>query len=147
MPAAILLVSVILAAIFYRLLPEQVAYHFSDGQPDRWLGRTVFTTWTLVGQAVLTLGSLVFVRLVLLGTRYMTVENAALQRLLPVMGNMVALPQIIILFAILDVFLYNLYQIKLIPLLIFALIVLVLGGAALGVFFFRAARQASVLYQ
>ena len=147
MPAAILLVSVILAAIFYTRLPEQVAYHFTDGQPDRWLGRTVFTTWTLVAQAVLTLGSFVFVRLVLLGTRNMTVENAALQRLLPVMGNMVALPQVIILFALLDVFLYNLYQIKLIPLLIFALIVLVLGGAALGFFFFRAARQASDLYQ
>ena len=51
------------------------------------------------------------------------------------MGNMVALPQIILGFAMLDIFLYNAYQIDILPLWIFALIVLVLGGIILGVFF------------
>jgi uncharacterized membrane protein len=147
LPASILLVSFVLAAVFYPRLPEEVAYHFSNGLPDRWLGRTAFTTWTVVAQAALALGSFVLVRLVLLGAHYWSVESAPLQTLLPIMGNMVALPQVIILFAMLHVFLYNSYQIKLMSLLAFALIVLALGGAVLGVVLFRATRQARRLYK
>jgi hypothetical protein len=70
------------------------------------------------------------------------VESSPLQKLLPVMGNMVALAQAVILYFILGVFLYNSSQIRLIPVWAFAAIVLVLGGAALGLVFVRTARQA-----
>jgi uncharacterized membrane protein len=146
LPVAILLASVILAAAFYPRLPEQVAYRFQGGTPDRWLGRAAFITWTVGVQAILTAGAFVFVRIILLGARYWSVESAPLKKLLPVMGNMVALPQVIILFAMLDVFLYNSYEIELISVLVFALIVLVLGGVALGVMLVRAARQARRFY-
>jgi hypothetical protein len=53
---------------------------------------------------------------------------------------MVALPQIILGFAMLDIFSYNSYQIHLMPLWIFALIVMGLGGMALGIFFILAIR-------
>jgi uncharacterized membrane protein len=142
LPAAILLVSVILAAAFYPRLPEQVAYRFQGGTPGRWLSRAAFITWMVGAQAVLTAGSFFFVRIILLGARYWSVEGAALKKLLPVMGNMAALPQVIILFAMLEVFLYNSYEIKLISVLVFAVIVLVLGGAAIGTLLVRAARQA-----
>ena len=146
LPAALLLVSLVLVAIFYARLPEQVAYHFSGGAPDRWQGRTTFITWTLIVQAVLALGAFVFIRLILMGARYWSVESAPLKKLLPVMGNMVALPQVIILFTMLDVFLYNSYQIKLISVLAFALIALALGAVALGVALTRATRQARRFY-
>jgi hypothetical protein len=68
-------------------------------------------------------------------------ENATMRKLLPVMGNMAALPQLILTFAMLDVFLYNAYQIRLIPLWIFTIIVMVLGAVVLGVFFARTMRQ------
>ena len=57
------------------------------------------------------------------------------------MGNMVALPQIILSFAMLDIFSYNAYQTRIMPLWIFALIVMVLGGIVLGVFFFSVIRR------
>ena len=57
------------------------------------------------------------------------------------MGNIIALPQIILTFAMLDIFLYNAYQIRLIPLWIFTLIIMVLGMVVLGTFFFQTARQ------
>jgi len=82
------------------------------------------------------------VRMVLLGARYWPPESRAITRLLPVMGNLAALPQIILVFAMLGIFLYNAYQIKLIPVWIFAVIVMALGGAWLGAFFVRTIREA-----
>jgi uncharacterized membrane protein len=142
LPASILLVSLVLAAVFYSRLPEQVAYHFSGGLPDRWLGRAVFTGWTVAAQAILTLSAFVLVGMVLLGARRWSVESPTMKGLLPVMGNMVALPQLIILFTMLHVFLYNSYEIRLISVLAFSLIVLALGGAVLVVLIVQAARQA-----
>ena len=60
------------------------------------------------------------------------------------MGNMVALPQIILCFAMLDIFSYNSYQIHLMPVWIFALIIMVIGGIILGIFLFQAVRRAWV---
>jgi len=64
------------------------------------------------------------------------------ERILLLMGNMVALPQIILCFAMVDIFSYNSYQIHLMPLWIFALIIVALGGIILGIFFIQAMRQA-----
>jgi membrane-bound ClpP family serine protease len=61
--------------------------------------------------------------------------------MLLLMGNMMALPQIILGFAMLQVFSYNAYQIQLMPLWAFALLVMGLGGIILGVFFTLAVRQ------
>lgn len=141
LPVLFLLLSVILAAFFYRLLPAEVAYHFQNGVPDKWLGRGAFTAWLVIPQFFFTLLSFIVVRLVLLGARYIPAEGTPLHRLLPVMGNMVTLPQIIFFFAMLDFFLYNAYQIRLISLWVITLIVMVLGGAILGVFFVRTIRQ------
>jgi hypothetical protein len=66
--------------------------------------------------------------------------NTGVEKMLSLMGNMVALPQIILGFAMLDIFSYNSYQIHLMPLWIFALIVMGLGGMALGIFFILAIR-------
>lgn len=141
LPAVFLLLSVILAAFFYRLLPAEVAYHFQNSSPDKWLGRGAFIAWLVIPQFFFTLLSFIVVRLVLLGSRYWPAEDTPIKKLLPVMGNMVALPQIIFLFAMLDFFLYNAYQIRLIPLWVITLIVMILGGAILGVFFIRIIRQ------
>ena len=57
------------------------------------------------------------------------------------MGNMIALPQIILCFAMLDIFSYNSYQIHIMPIWVFAVIVMGVGGITLGIFFIRAIRQ------
>ena len=67
----------------------------------------------------------------MLTSRHLPHLNSPLPDLLPLMGNLVALPQIVLTFAMLDFFLYNAYQIRLIPLWIFTLIVLVLGAIIL----------------
>ncbi len=77
----------------------------------------------------------------MLTSRYLPQQSSPLPSLLPIMGNMVALPQIVLVFAMLDFFLYNAYQIELIPLWIFTLIVLVIGAAVLLILFIRAFRR------
>jgi len=119
-----------------------VAYHFQDSQPDKWLSPGAFLAWMLVPQALLTLLSFMTVQMVLLGARYWPPESRAVRGILPVMGNMVALPQIILTFTMLHIFLYNAYQIKLLPVWIFAVIILAAGGAVLAVLFTRMIRQA-----
>jgi len=61
------------------------------------------------------------------------------------MGNMVALPQIVLCFAMLDIFSYNLYQAHIMPMWLFLLIILGLATIGLGLFlvftFSKAKRQ------
>ncbi len=50
------------------------------------------------------------------------------------MGNIFALPQLLLYFAMVDIFSYNLYQTHLMPMWAFLLVILVLVTIALGIF-------------
>jgi uncharacterized membrane protein len=142
LPLAVLLLTVVLAAYFYHLLPPQVGYHFqADGSPDRWLGRGMLLLAMLLPQFFFTLlaGGIAFV-ITRLGVIFRSGQPISSQMggIVSLMSNMVALPQIILGFAMLDIFSYNAYQIHLLPLWVFALIVMLVGGIILGIFFMRA---------
>ena len=146
LPLTVLILAVGLTGYFYRLLPAEVAYHFqADGSPDRWLSRGAIILWALLPQFLFTLvaGAITW-GITRLATMFSQPETTWIrpEKILAVMGNMVALPQILLCFAILDIFSYNSYQIRLIPLWVFALIVMVVGSIVLGVFFFQLIRQA-----
>lgn len=142
LPLAIFLLSLTLAAYFYHLLPMKVAYHFKDGLPDRWMGRGAIITWMLVPQFLLALfaGAITW-GMTKLSARFQQTKSRWAENLLLLMGNMVALPQTILGFAMLDIFSYNSYQVHLLPLWVFALIVMGLGGVILGVYLAFAIRQ------
>lgn len=99
-------------------------------------------TWLLLPQLFFTLLAYMVVRVVLLSARYWPADDVIIRRVLPVMGNMAGLPQIVLTFAILDICLYNAYDIRLIPLWIIAVIVMAAGAAVLGVFFYKNIRLA-----
>ncbi len=141
LPLAFLLLSLIIAAIFYARLPVEIAYHFQGDTPDRWLGRNAFIGWMIIPQFFFALLSFAISRVVLLGARYWPPGSTPLKNLVPVMGNMVVLPQIILFFAMLQFFLYNAYQIEIIPLWIIALVVMVGGIIVLSIFFTRIIRR------
>jgi uncharacterized membrane protein len=142
LPGAILLISVILAASFYGLLPPEAAYHFENGLPDGWMSRGALIAWLIIPQLVLFLDALAVVSVAtILSTRFLQGESLSPRNLLSIMGNMVALPQIILAFAMLDIFLYNAYRIHLIPVWVFALIIVVVGSVILGIFLIQALRH------
>ena len=146
LPAVLLLLSIVLIASFYHRLPPELAYHFSNGTPDRWIGRSAIIAWLLIPQVVLILLSFAIVRTAVFSTRYLSAEGTPLKKLLMVIGNMVVLPQLIFIFAMLDIFLYNAYQIRLIPVWVFAVIIMVLGVIILGIFFIQTIRQVRRLH-
>ena len=142
LPALILLISIILAVSFYNRLSPEVAYHFEDGSPDRWISRGAIVVWLVVPQFILVfMGAAISGGTTILSARILQEESTLVRKVLLIVGNMVVLPQIIIVFAMLDIFLYNAYRIHLLPLWIFVLIVMVLGAIILGIFFRQALRQ------
>jgi len=147
-PLAILLISIILVAYFYPLMPDEIAYHFTDGAPDRWTSRTSITSWLLIPQFLLTLLAAGIVwAAIRLSARLQQTESGAVSIMLAIMGNMIALPQIILGFAMLDIFSYNAYRIHLIPLWVFAVLVMAVGGIILGIFFLQAIRRVQTTAQ
>jgi len=145
LPVTILLLSIILAAAFYHQLPTEVAYHFKlDGSPDRWLSREVIMAWVLLPQLCLALLAGAIVRGVIkLGIlSQQNKGNLRPEGLLSLVGNIVGLPQFIICFAMLDIFSYNSYQTHIMPLWLFILTIMGLGGIILGVFFILLIRRA-----
>lgn len=136
LPVAILLLSIILTAYFYHLLPGEVAYHFKDGSPDKWMSRGAIIAWMLIPQLLFALlaGAIVW-GTTKLSARFQQTASRWVEKILSLMGNMIALPQILLGFAMLYIFSYNSYQIHLMPFWLFALIVMGLGGIILGIFF------------
>jgi drug/metabolite transporter (DMT)-like permease len=136
------LLSIILTAVFYNKLPSEVYYHFSGDIPDREVSRTAIIAWLLIPQFVLMVIGVAISGIGSIVSRKYKISNINnTKRLLMAMGNMVALPQIILIFTLLDIFLYNAYDIRLIPLWIIIVIVLLIGTIVLGIFFYRIIRQ------
>jgi hypothetical protein len=145
LPLLFLLLSIGLTIYFYPKLPDEVAYHFKDGLPDRWLSRGAATAWLVAPQCLLTgLGAAIVTGIIRLGDRFQTTPSKRVETMLLLMGNMVALPQLVLVFAMLAIFSYNSYGVYLMPIWVFALVVMGLGGIILGALFFLAIKQALV---
>jgi uncharacterized membrane protein len=146
LPVVIFLLSIALTAYFYRLLPAEVAYNFDlGGLPDRWTGRVTVIFWMLLPQFILTLMAIAITwGMIRLGIPYQQTSGNRIkpERILSIMGNMVGLPQIILCFALVNIFSYNSYQVHIMPLWIFALIIMGLGAILLSICFFLAIRRA-----
>jgi uncharacterized membrane protein len=141
-PLAVLLIAIVLAAVCYGRLPQDTAYRFSGGAPVNWTGRSSVLGWALGLQAVFVLLALGITLLISEAARRMNLADTPLnRRLFGIIGNVVALPQVIIAYAMLDVFLYNIYGKTLPSLLAFALLVMLGGGVVLAVFLARAFRE------
>lgn len=143
-PASILLISLVLTAIFYPRLTVEIGYHFQgDGSPDRWLNRNRIILAMLIPQLILTLVAAATAwGITKLSARIPQQAIVKQERIFRLMGNMMALPQIVLSFAMLDIFVYNAYRIHIMPLWVFAVTVMAAGAVVLGIFFLRAARAA-----
>ena len=138
LPVALLLISILLSAFFYHQLPTEVATHFElNGTPDRWLSRGMAMVWVLAPQFFLTLlaigGIWGITRMSLLFKSAASMQIKPEQILL-FMGNVIAAPQLILCFTMLDIFSYNSYQRHIMPMWLFPIIILGLATIALGLF-------------
>jgi len=145
LPVLVLLLSLALVAGFYTRLPAEVAYHFNtDGSPDGWLSREAAILWMVVPQVLLTLLAAAIpwgVARIGILTGQKGVTGVRPETILSLMGNMVALPQFILCFALADIFSYNSYQRHIMPLWVFAIVIAGLGAIILTLFFILAFRR------
>ena len=145
-PVVILVISVILVAVFYGRLPESVGWTFrSDGSPDRWADRGALVFWIIGLQVFFLLAASGIIKgITSIYNKYTDSDSGPMNPgiMIGIMGNMLIVPQVIIFFAMIDIFSYNSYQTHFLPLWLNALIVLLAGGVVLGIFFLRAILQA-----
>jgi len=139
-PLAVLFLSLALSACFFHLLPTELAIHFElDGTPDGWLSREMTMVWMLLPQLVFVLVAWgVAWGVTRLSRRFGQMKGAGLraERIVLFMGNLLALPQLLLCFAMVDIFSYNLYQRHVMPIWIFPLVALGLVTIAVGIFLF-----------
>jgi uncharacterized membrane protein len=145
----VVLVAVVASIYFYHLLPDRLAYQVTNGNSaDKSVGRDWFIVAMVLPQFLLTLaGASVAWAIARAGRRYKETgkaKAAGLSGMITVMSNMVVLPQLVLCFALIDVFSYNAYQVHLLPLWVFAMLVMLVGGFVLAIFFFRAVQQAKI---
>ena len=137
LPLGLLFLSVILSVYFYHQLPIDVATHFElDGTPDGWLSRGMTMAWLLAPQMLLTLLAVGTTwGITRVGSLFQPADGSGIkpERILLFMGNAFALPQLVVFFAMLDIFSYNSYQRHIMPLWMSILIIVGLVTITLGV--------------
>lgn len=135
-PLVILLLSLGLGVYFYPLLPDELAYHFTlDGTPDGWLSREMTMFWMFVPQFVFFLLALgISWGAVWLSRKFGQTRGSGVEVIILFMGNLLAIPQLLLCFAMVNIFSYNLLQRHLMPIWAFFLLAFGLVTAALAIF-------------
>lgn len=137
LPLLILAASLVLTAIFYGQLPEEVAYRFTlDGDPDAYTSAGAAVALMLGIQVLFMFLAWLIIRTVIrMGFFNQQIDDTLVkpEKMLSVMGNMMAIPNLIMAFALLDIFSYNAYEVHYMPLWLFAVIALVVGSVVLGI--------------
>jgi hypothetical protein len=141
LPLACLVIAVVLAAAFYGRLPDPAAYRFQTSAADAFIGRGALVAWLVLPHALFTFMSWGLVSTILLSSRYWSEEGSVIARVLPLMGNMTALAQVVFVLAAVQIFVYNTAGALLAPFWPVAVAVLVAGGTVLVILFMNVFRE------
>lgn len=149
-PLVLVGVSIVITVISFSRLPAEVGYHFTgEGTPDRWLTRETAVALMVMPQILLTglVASLIsgVSKLGLMAGSGSPFGKRP-QRLFLLMGNVGVLPQIVLGIAMLDIFLYNAYDVHVIPTSGFIILLGIVTAllAALLVFFIQKVRRKGI---
>lgn len=133
-PLLILVVSVISSAIFYHSLPVEVAYRFTtSGLPAGVMEKANVIGLMLGGQVLLLL---LAVGITWAANRafHSVTPTMVLRRAFIFMGNILAVPQLVLAFLMANIFIYNVYQHEPMPAWIIVATALIAG--AIGIILF-----------
>jgi len=145
LPLVSLVLVLIMIAWFWGKLPLEAGSRFDDnGVATAWTTRGSLVMWVLVPELFLTLlAFLIAWGVNRIGLLVRSAEEAGINMdsVLVVMGNMIGLPQLILGFAMLNIFGYNAYQVRILPLWLIVLIIAAAGAVILGAFFIITIRK------
>jgi uncharacterized membrane protein len=145
LPVVVAVISMAVAAYFYGLLPVDISYRFAaDGTGETFTGRTGLVITAVAVQLLLAVLAAGVAHVVArLGNGFLSRDVGRMpvvESVIVVMSNMVVLPQVVLFFAMLDVFSYNAFQHHLVEPWIVALVAMLVGGPVLAILLFRAIR-------
>jgi len=132
LPLLVFLASIISAGIFLPQLDGTVVLSASASDAGREISRAALLSLLLVPNVIFTLIALALVRLLISGVRDWRGDAPFINRVLPLVGNMPGLIQAVILVVILQVCLYNVYEISIGPFWVYAVAIMVAGAIILG---------------
>ena len=143
LPVIILLVSIIITAFFFNKLPDAVNLRPDSGSAT--ISRATAVLWAIIPQLLMTLIAMV----ITWGTSkisalFPSTADSGVQQLesiLLVMSNMVVIPQLILLVAMINIFSYNSFQTHISFVWWVSLTVIFTGIIFLGIFFVRALQK------
>ena len=141
LPLTLLVVAVVLAGIFYGRLPDPAAYRFQAAAADTFIGRGALVAWLVIPHAFFAFAAWALVSTILLSSRYWADEGSFIARVLPLMGNMTALIQVVFILAAIQIYIYNASGTLLAPFWLAAVAVLGIGGAVLFILFMNIFRE------
>ena len=143
LPLVILLVSVIITIYFYGKLPNEVVWRPNSVNSPT-ISRSQIVLWAVVPQLLLTLLAMA----ITYGTTKISdlFSQAAdagfkLDTVLMVMSNMVVIPQLVLIIAMLNIFNYNSFQTHISFILWVSLAIILVGVVFLSVFFISLIRK------
>ncbi|MFA5629620.1 MAG: hypothetical protein WC958_05165 [Dehalococcoidales bacterium] len=141
LPLTILFMSFVVIAIFFFQLPDQVAYRFnSDGSPENWIGRLNISAVMLGVQALIAVAIILVVRSVVNFGKTITKADTGLNldRFMLLIGNIAALPQLVLAVVMFDIFSFNLVGEHVLSIWFIILTMAIVGVVILAVFFIKA---------
>jgi heme/copper-type cytochrome/quinol oxidase subunit 2 len=146
LPVIILLLSVVAVIFFYPKLPETVNLRPDSGDAAN-ISRFVAVLWAIIPQMLMALIAMVITygttKIRALFAQESETGVKQLENILLVMSNMVIIPQLILLVAMLNIFSYNSFQTNISFVWWISLAVIFIGIAFLSVFFVRTIQKMS----
>jgi uncharacterized membrane protein len=141
LPVIIFITSIIIAAMFFFQLPDQIAYRFtSEGAAESWMGRISITA-IMLGLQFVIIAMVVLVIRTIIGFAK-TIEQSSPgfnpDRFMLLMGNIAALPQLVLAVIMFDIFSFNVVEKHVLSIWLLILIMAISGAVILSVFFIRA---------
>ncbi|APV44333.1 hypothetical protein Dform_00992 [Dehalogenimonas formicexedens] len=138
LPLLCLLATIIISAVYYGQLPDNVTFRFDiHGNPSAEMAKTSFIVLMIGIQALLTL--VAYITTSAIGNIPVLRDNTDKfkfnpGRLLALIGNMPAIIQLIMAYVLVDAVIYAKQAEHIIPLWVFAVVTLVIGGGIILVF-------------
>jgi uncharacterized membrane protein len=141
LPMIIFITSIIIAAMFFFQLPDQIAYRFtSEGTAESWMGRVNVTAIMLGLQFVIIAMVLLVIKTIIGFAK--TIEQSSPgfnpDRFMLLIGNIAALPQLVLAVIMFDIFSFNVVEKHVLSIWLLILIMAISGAVILSVFFIRA---------
>ncbi|MDD3677789.1 MAG: DUF1648 domain-containing protein [Dehalococcoidales bacterium] len=144
LPLIIFFISFVIAAIFFFQLPDQVAYRFTaGGTAESWMGKTAITAIMLGLQLVIIVMVILIVKAIVgFGQAVgQTSPNFNPDRFMLLIGNIAALPQLVLAVIMFDIFSFNVVGEHVLSIWLIILILAISGAVILTAFFIKAFLQ------